>query len=61
MEEDKAWADKILREHLMSFTVCLCTKSSQKIFAISRVVGHFAYQGHIINITGEEKITKIWL
>lgn len=45
----------------MSVTVCFSTKSSQKTFDVSRVVGHFANQGHVINITGEEEITKGWL
>lgn len=50
-EEQKAWTDKILREHLISVTVCFSTKSNQSMFDNSRVIGHFANQGHITNIT----------
>lgn len=45
----------------MSVTVCFSTKSSQKILNVSRAVGQFANMGHIINLTGEEEITKGWL
>lgn len=42
----------------MSITVCFSAKSSQKMFDVSRVVGHFANQGHVINIIGEAEITN---
>lgn len=34
------------------------TKSSQKTFDTSRVVGHFLLTRGALNITGEEEITK---
>lgn len=45
----------------MSVTVCFSTKPSLKILNVSRGVGQFANEGHVINLTGEEEVTKNWL
>lgn len=59
--ETNSCQDLILREYLVSVTVCFFTKPSLKILNVSRGVGQFANKGHVINLTGEEEVTKNWL